>query len=172
MDMLAGEGAADNHADRIRLQAASPEAGYVYFSVSSAMPGFVQLATSAEDPRGRKWALRTPSGVTRFRNVCAFRTSDCRGLEAQFRRALRADQIPHHPDLFKFPVRFARQILAAEAKAFPPPPEPSTPPKLRAYVFAMLLAAMLAVPFAFQFHRPPAPKIAPAYRHPVPQMRL
>jgi len=88
------------------------------------------------------------------------------------RRALSSDQIPHHPDLFEFPVRFARQILEAEAKAFPPPPELCRPTKWKPYAFAAIIAALLAVPFAFQFPKEPTAKIAPTYRHPVPKMRL
>jgi hypothetical protein len=97
----------------------TPGEGFVYLTVSSAMPGFVQLASSAEDPRGRSWSLRSYSGVTHFRTVCAVRTSDSEALEARFREALGTVQIPHHPDLFNIPLRFARQILEAEVRAFP-----------------------------------------------------
>lgn len=93
--------------------------GYVYLSVSRTMPGFVQIASSPEDPTGLSWSLQTFSGVTKFKNVCVVRTSDCRELEDRFRKAVSFEQIPHHSDLFKLPLRFARQILEEEAQGLP-----------------------------------------------------
>ena len=124
----------------------NPGEGFVYLTVSSAMPGFVQLARSDEDPTGRSWTLQSHSGVTRFRTVCAVRTSDSDALEARFRDALGTVQIPHHPDLFKIPLRFARQILEAEVRAFPsstPLPEAARK-KPVAWVTAALSALIIA----------------------------
>jgi hypothetical protein len=166
----------------------APESGYVYLSISDSMPGFVQLDTTVDDPTDLKWSLRTMSGVTHFRNVFTSRTSDTQKLVARFRKALQSDQIPNHTDLFKIPIRFAKQILEDEAKAFPPTPLPepaqahviaplpSTSPETiqpraaissparkasyRPYILSGLVASAVAVSLAF----------LPVHHHATPTM--
>lgn len=136
------------------------------------MPDFVQMSTSREDPQGLEWSLQTFSGITRFHTVCTARTNDYRGLTAQIQRALSTDQIPHHPDLFKIPLRFARQILESEARFFPPTPEAVAPPKAKGHLTALVAAAILTAALLFStFAHHAAPKVTPAYRHHAPQLR-
>ena len=104
--------------------------GYVYLSMSKAMPGFVQVDHSAEDPSELTWSLQTYSGVTHFRTVFAVQTSDCAALKERFCKAVPFDQIPHHADFFKIRLRLARNILETEGKAFPPS-HPAPPPDRR-----------------------------------------
>jgi hypothetical protein len=155
--------------DSERSAESSPKAGYVYLSVSYSMPGFVQIDTSPEDPTDLTWSLRTMSGVTHFRSVAVARAADCPRLVARFRAALGTDQIPNHSDLFKIPIRFARQILEDEARqmedhapALPSLPPPPKPPKRKPYLYAaaacaatITLAVGLAViPGLYSSHRP------------------
>jgi hypothetical protein len=138
------------------------EAGYVYLTASRAMPGFVQVATSQEDPEGLTWSLQTVSGVTHFRNVFAVRTTDRHALAARFRQAVIFDQIPHHKDLFKIPLRFARNILEVEAKSLRPlDPAPRRERRLSMALVATMAVA-LALPLALFVHPPQRPSVAPA----------
>jgi len=150
-----------------------PDAGYVYLSISPVMPGFVQVAASKQDPLGLKWSLQTLSGVTRFHTIHSSWSSDCHALMAQFQEALSSNQIPHHPELFQIPIRFARQILEDEAKTFAPAPEPSAPPKRKSYALVIAAAALLVTSLLFHplLHHPAA-KLTPAYRHSAPQLRM
>lgn len=141
---------------------AEADPGYVYLSASRAMPGFVQVATSQDDPYGLTWSLQTVSGVTHFRNVHAVRTTSCRALAERFRQAVLFDQIPHHTDLFKIPLRFARNILDVEAKSLRPL---DTAPR-REHGLSMALVATvalaLALPLALLVHPQPRPTAQPA----------
>jgi hypothetical protein len=140
------------------------------------MPGFVQIAASKDDPQGLKWSLQTLSGVTRFHSIYSSRSSDCEGLVAQFQQAVKSNQIPHHPELFKLPVRFARQILEDEAKSFTPlAEEPAAPPKRKRYSLAIAAAAAASLAAVLLFHplyHHSTAKLTPAYRHSLPQLRM
>src|SRR5688572_12282942 len=109
-EFLAAAAAAHNEPPQVGADTAlgAPGEGFVYLTASSAMPGFVQLARCSEDPRGLSWSLKTFSGVTHFRTICAVRTCDAEALEARFREVVGREQIPHHDDLFNVPARFAR----------------------------------------------------------------
>lgn len=141
------------------------------------MPGFVQLATSADDPSGRRWSLQTMSGVTRFRCVYAVPTGDTAALSARFREILLLDEVPNHDEFFRMPARYARQILAAEARDFPggpvrPPREWRRPLFIALTLGAVMLSSLGLTP------RPAAPaaKAQPApvapTPLPVPKFRL
>jgi hypothetical protein len=159
------------------LPSGNPAAGYVYLSASRTMPGFVQLATSTNDPSGRRWSLETMSGVTRFRCVCAVPTGNAAGLAARFRKVLLADKIPHHDEFFHMPARFAQQILEAEAREFPGGPVRAPREWRRPVCVALTLAAIMVSSLGFT-PRPPAPiakpqpAAAPVLRMPAPKFRL
>jgi hypothetical protein len=174
--LLAHSSAVSRHADSEppALAANYPDAGYVYLSISPVMPGFVQVAASQEDPLGLKWSLETMSGVTRFHTVFSAWSSDCHALMAQLQSALHSSQIPHHPELFKIPLRFARQVLEDEAKDFASAPKPAARPKGRkTYAFVIAAAALLVASlFLHPFPHHPTAKLAPVYRHSAPQLRM
>jgi hypothetical protein len=157
------------------LPSGNPAAGYVYLSASRTMPGFVQLATSNDDPSGRRWSLETMSGVTRFRCVCAVPTGNTAALAERFREVLLADKIPHHDEFFHMPARFAQQILAAEARAFPGGPV-RKPLEWRRPVFVAFTLGLVLTSSLGLTPRPPAkavqPQPAPTQRMPVPKFRL
>jgi hypothetical protein len=163
----------------------------VYLSASKTMPGFVQLDTCAEDPRNRNWALQTMSGVTRFQCVYAVPTGNAEGLARRFRQVLTEDEVPHHEELFHMPIRFARQILQDEARAFPGGPEPVTPAWRRPALTAGMLLAVLvsslgltprvaspvqvkavAQPVLESVEAVAVPAPAPMERPPMPKFRL
>ena len=136
-----------------RARTAEPDPGYVYLSASRGMPGFVQVDTSVDDPRDLTWSLQTMSGVTRFRNVYAVRTSDRGALLERFRKAVLFDQIPHHSDLFKIRLRFAKNILEVESRAFPSNDPMPVRDHRAANVITTTLALAIALPLAiFGFH--------------------
>jgi hypothetical protein len=139
------------------------------------MPGFVQLATSTDDPRGRRWSLETMSGVTRFRCVCAVPTGNPAALAERFREVLLADKIPHHDEFFHMPARFAQQILEAEARDFPGGPIRAPREWRRPLFVALALGAVMVSSLGFT-PRPPAPVAKPppppALRAPLPKFRL
>jgi hypothetical protein len=144
--------------------AAEADPGYVYLSASRTMPGFVQVGTSTEDPEGLTWSLQTVSGVTHFRNVHAVRTTNCRALAERFRQAVIFDQIPHHADLFKIPLRFARNILDVEAKPFRPLDAAPRPERGWSMALIASVAVALTLPIAMLVHppQPPTAQAAPA----------
>lgn len=156
--------------------AAQADPGYVYLSASRTMPGFVQVATSQEDPEGLTWSLQTVSGATHFRNVFAVRTSSCSALAERFRQAVIFDQIPHHADLFKIPLRFARNILEVESKSLLP--LDAAPRRERGLgrglgmALVATVALALALPFALlaQPKQQPTAQPAAAERAPVPAL--
>jgi hypothetical protein len=176
LGLLSRSATAGNDANQTQtpLPANAPDAGYVYLSISPVMPGFVQIAASKDDPQGLKWSLQTPSGVTRFHSICSSKSTNCGRLVAQFQQAVKSNQIPHHPELFQLPVRFARQILEDEAKAFAPIEQaPASPPKRRGYFVAIAAAASLAaVLLLHPLHHQTTAKLTPAYRHSLPQLRM
>jgi hypothetical protein len=134
------------------LANAEADPGYVYLSASRTMPGFVQVGTSEEDPEGLTWSLQAVSGVTHFRNVHAVRTTNCHALAERFRQAVIFDQIPHHADLFKIPLRFARNILDVEAKALGP--IDAAPRREHSWSMALIatVGLALALPVAMLVH--------------------
>lgn len=144
------------------VAAAAVDPGYVYLSASRTMPGFVQIATSQEDPHGLTWSLQTVSGVTYFRNVFAVRTSSCSALAERFRQAVLFEQIPHHEDLFKIPLRFARNILVVESQSLLP--LDAAPRRERGLSMALIatIALALALPFSLVTLAKPRPTAQPA----------
>ena len=131
--------------------------GYVYLSVSPTMPGFVHLADSEEDPQRLAWSLRTMSGTTRFRTVHAVRTRDRQRLVDHFRRALEVDQIPHHADFFKLPLRFARQTLDSEAEQFSPPKDRMPARQPKPWLLGLAIALVLTLPFVLKHRKEAQP---------------
>jgi len=151
----------------------SPDAGYVSLLISPAMPGFVRIATSREDPQRMKWSLRTLTGITRFQSICAAQSRDCRSFVAQFQEALASDQIPHHPDLFKISTRFALQIFEAEARASSTPCKRAPRSKRKACIAIAAITTVLgAWFFSHSTHQETAAKLIPVYRHSSPQLRM
>lgn len=159
-----------------QLPCGGPAAGYVYLSASRTMPGFVQLSASADDPRGRSWALQTMSGVTRFRCVFAVPTGNIAALAERFREVLLADEVPHHEEFFRMPARFAQQILEAEAREFPGGPV-RRPREWRRPIFIALTLGTVLVSSLGLTPRPEPPPAkpaqpTPALRMPAPKFRL
>src|SRR4051812_30213081 len=124
---------------------AEADPGYVYLSVSRAMPGFVQVSSARQDPHGLTWTLQTLSGVTRFQNVHTVPTTNCAAVMERFLQAATFNQIPHHSDFFKISLRFAKNILDLEAYAFRPAHEPLPRKKKSAGRLVAAIAASVVV---------------------------
>src|SRR4051812_28704201 len=146
---------------------AEADPGYVYLSVSRAMPGFVQVTSARQDPHGLSWTLQTLSGVTRFQNVHTVPTTNCAAVIERFHQAALFNQIPHHSDFFKISLRFARNILDLEAYAFRPSDAPVPRKKKPVGRLVASIAALLVVLFAL-LPRPSHPAAQTASAAPAP----